>query len=141
MCHEKLKEAFLQGREREAAVLFRQMMKGVVRLGLFGAMKEEVDSLCGRRYQPDPHSDYQRADADRLFKSLREAQGKEAGEEAFDNFSLEGNPSYESWEGNPFLCTGFFVAFSPSSRYLSARHGVQHPAGWVASTSTFCLEN
>ena len=85
MCHEKLKEAFLQGREREAAVLFRQMMKGVVRLGLFGAMKEDVYSLCGRRYQPDPHSDYQRADADRLFKSLREAQGKEAGEETFDD--------------------------------------------------------
>ena len=65
MNHEKLKEAFLQGREREAAELFRQMMKGVVRLGLFEAMKEEVDSLCGRRYQPDPHSDYQRAGSER----------------------------------------------------------------------------
>ncbi len=41
------------------------MIKGVVRLGLFEAMKEEVDSLCGRRYQPDPHSDCQRAGSER----------------------------------------------------------------------------
>ena len=41
------------------------MIQGVVRLGLFEAMKEEVDSLCGRRYQPDPHSDCQRAGSER----------------------------------------------------------------------------
>ncbi len=65
MNREKLKEAFLQGREREAAELFRQMMKGVVGLGLFEAMKEDVDSLCGRHDQPGPHSDSQRAGSER----------------------------------------------------------------------------
>jgi putative transposase len=35
----------LQGTEREAAELFRQMMKGVFRVGLLEAMNEEVTAL------------------------------------------------------------------------------------------------
>ena len=45
MDYEKLQEAFLQGTEREAAELFRQMMKGVFRVGLLEAMNEEVTAL------------------------------------------------------------------------------------------------
>jgi len=42
--HEKLKEAFLQGEEREAANLFRQLMRQAVRVGLYEAMAEEVEN-------------------------------------------------------------------------------------------------
>jgi putative transposase len=65
MDYEKLQEAFLQGTEREAAELFRQMMKGVVRVGLLEAMNEEVTALCGPRYRPDPGSDCRRAGSER----------------------------------------------------------------------------
>jgi hypothetical protein len=41
--HEELKEAFLQGEEREAEDLFREMMKATVRLG--GMIDGIVDSL------------------------------------------------------------------------------------------------
>lgn len=53
MIHEKLKEAFLQGEVREAADLFRQLLRQSVRAGLFDAMAEEVEALCGPRYRPD----------------------------------------------------------------------------------------
>lgn len=65
MNHERLKEAFLQGGEREAAELFREMMKGVVRLGLLEAMAEEVEALCGPRYRPDPEGACHRAGSER----------------------------------------------------------------------------
>lgn len=61
MIHEKLKEAFLQGEEHEAAALFRQMLRQSVRAGLFAAMAAEVEALCGPRYRPDKQSPYQRA--------------------------------------------------------------------------------
>jgi putative transposase len=59
--HEKLKEAFLQGEEREAAELFRQLLRQSVRAGLFEAMAEEVEALCGPRYHPDHQSLFHRA--------------------------------------------------------------------------------
>lgn len=37
------------------------MLRTSVRLGLFAAMEEEVNSLCGAKYAPDPESDFQRA--------------------------------------------------------------------------------
>lgn len=61
MFHEKLKEAFLQGEEKEAANLFRQLLRQSVRAGLLEAMAEEVEALCGPRYRPDPESLYHRA--------------------------------------------------------------------------------
>jgi transposase-like protein len=54
--HEKLKEAFMQGEEREAANLFRELLRRSVRAGLFEAMAEEVEALCGPRYHPDHQS-------------------------------------------------------------------------------------
>jgi transposase-like protein len=54
--HEKLKEAFMQGEEREAAKLFHQLLRQSVRAGLFAAMAEEVEALCGPRYRPDSQS-------------------------------------------------------------------------------------
>jgi hypothetical protein len=42
--HGKLKEAFMQGEEREAAELFREMLRQSVRAGLFEAMAEESRS-------------------------------------------------------------------------------------------------
>lgn len=65
MNYEKLKEAFLQGEEREAANLFRQLMRQAVRVGLYEAMAEEVEALCGPRYRPDSQSCYQRAGSER----------------------------------------------------------------------------
>jgi putative transposase len=59
--HEKLKEAFLQGEEREAAKLFQQMLRQSVRAGLFEAMAEEVEALCGPRYRPNRESPCHRA--------------------------------------------------------------------------------
>lgn len=61
MIHEKLKEAFLQGEEREAANLFRQLLRQSVRAGLLEAMAEEVEALCGPRYHPDDQSLFHRA--------------------------------------------------------------------------------
>jgi transposase-like protein len=61
MTHEKLKQAFMQGEEREAAKLFQELLRQSVRAGLFATMAEEVDALCGPRYRPDSQSVYQRA--------------------------------------------------------------------------------
>ncbi len=60
MIHEKLKEAFLQGEEKEAANLFRQLLRQSIRAGLLEAMAEEVEALCGPRYRPYPESLYHR---------------------------------------------------------------------------------
>lgn len=65
MFDERLREAFLQGEEREAALLFREMLHRSVRLGLYEAMAEEVERLCGPRYRPDPDSPYQRAGSEK----------------------------------------------------------------------------
>jgi putative transposase len=62
---ERLREAFLQGEEREAALLFREMLHRSVRLGLYEAMAEEVERLCGPRYKPDPESRFQRAGSEK----------------------------------------------------------------------------
>ena len=65
MFDERLREAFLQGEEREAAMLFREMLHRSVRLGLYEAMAEEVERLCGPRYRPDPDSPFQRAGSEK----------------------------------------------------------------------------
>lgn len=46
----------MQGEEIEAANLFRQLLRQSVRAGLFEAMAEEVEALCGPRYHPDGRS-------------------------------------------------------------------------------------
>jgi len=51
----------MQGEEREAAKLFHQMLRQSVRAGLFAAMAEEVEALCGPRYRPDHQSPCHRA--------------------------------------------------------------------------------
>ncbi len=61
MTHEKLKEALMQGEEREAAKLFQEVLRQSVRAGLFASMAEEVEALCGPRYRPDSQSVYHRA--------------------------------------------------------------------------------
>ena len=40
------------------------MPRTSVRLGLFAAMEEEINSLYGAKYFPDPDSDYQRAESE-----------------------------------------------------------------------------
>lgn len=62
---ERLSEAFLQGEEREAAMLFREMLHRSVRRGLYEAMAEKVEKPCGPRYKPDPESLYQRAGSEK----------------------------------------------------------------------------
>lgn len=89
MDYERLKEAFLQGEEREAAQMFREMMRGAVRAGLLEAMKEEVDAICGPRYRPKPESPLRRAGSEKgvayvdgskeeiIRPRVREKNGKE----------------------------------------------------------------
>jgi transposase-like protein len=59
--HEKFREAFLQGEEKEAANLFRQLLRQSIRIGLLEATKKEVEALCGPRFRPDPRSPCHRA--------------------------------------------------------------------------------
>jgi len=47
MNYEKVKATLMQGEEREAAKLFQELLRQSVRTGLFGAMAEEVEALCG----------------------------------------------------------------------------------------------
>ncbi len=61
MDHQQLKDAFLQGEEREAAHLLNQVLRGCVREAFWNLMADEVETLCGARYQPDPDSPYRRA--------------------------------------------------------------------------------
>jgi len=63
--YQKLEEAFLQGDESEAAEIFTEMMRKSVRLGLLSALEEEVTSLCGPRYRPDPESPCHRAGSEK----------------------------------------------------------------------------
>ena len=51
----------MQGEEREPAKLFQELLRQRVRAGLFAAMAEEVEALCGPRYRPDSQSVYHRA--------------------------------------------------------------------------------
>jgi putative transposase len=52
MSHGKFREAFLQGEEKDAANLFRHLLRQSIRIGLLEAMKEEVEALSGPRYHP-----------------------------------------------------------------------------------------
>jgi|GEM_PF-6729474 len=63
--YQKLEEAFLQGDESEAAEIFTEMIRKSVRLGLLSALEEEVTSLCGPRYRPDPESLCHRAGSEK----------------------------------------------------------------------------
>ena len=76
MNYEKLRTALLQGEEQEVANLFREMMRGAVRAGIFEAMATEVETLCGLRYRPDSDSPYQRAGSEKGVAYLD--GGKEA---------------------------------------------------------------
>jgi transposase-like protein len=51
----------MQGEEREAAKLFKEVLRQSVRAGLFAVMAEKVEALCGPRYRPDSQSVYHRA--------------------------------------------------------------------------------
>lgn len=57
----ELKRAFMQGEAAEAAELMDQICRNAVRAGLLAAMESEVEALCGRKYHPEPQSDYRRA--------------------------------------------------------------------------------
>jgi transposase-like protein len=65
MTHEKLKDAFLQGGEREASELFNELIRGSVREAFWHMMAEEVESLCGPRYRPDSATGYHRAGSEK----------------------------------------------------------------------------
>jgi putative transposase len=65
MTQEKLKTAFLQGGEREASELFKELIRGSVREAFWQMMTDEVELLCGPRYRPDEASQYQRAGSEK----------------------------------------------------------------------------
>jgi putative transposase len=62
---ENLRETFLQDEEREAANLFRQVLRQAVRAGLYESMAEEVEALCGPRHWPDEESARHRAGSEK----------------------------------------------------------------------------
>lgn len=51
----------MQGEAKQAAELFNEMMRQATRAALFEMMAEEVETLCGPRYRPDPGSSCHRA--------------------------------------------------------------------------------
>lgn len=57
----ELKRAFLQGEVEESARLMKEVLRAAVRKGLFEALEEEVEGLCGPKYQPDKQSEYRRS--------------------------------------------------------------------------------
>jgi len=59
--YKDLKNAFMQGEEREAATLMNEILRQCVRGSLLDLMAEEVEAFCGPRYKPDAQSDYRRA--------------------------------------------------------------------------------
>ncbi len=65
MDHKRLKAAFLQGGDREAASLFNDLIRASVREALWAMMAEEVDALCGPRYRPNEGSVFRRAGSER----------------------------------------------------------------------------
>jgi putative transposase len=65
MDHKRLKAAFLQGGDREAASLFNELIRASVRDALWAMMAEEVDALCGPRYRPEGGSVFRRAGTER----------------------------------------------------------------------------
>ena len=60
MNQEKLREAFLQGGEREASEVFNELMRSSVRAALWEMMSSEVESLCGPKYHPKAEGEYRR---------------------------------------------------------------------------------
>ena len=60
MNEEKLREAFLQGGEREASEVFNELMRSSVRAALWEMMSSEVESLCGPKYHPKAEGEYRR---------------------------------------------------------------------------------
>jgi hypothetical protein len=52
--HQELKAAFLQGDESQASELFNERLRIAVRLGLFSAMEEDLNILCGAKHFPIP---------------------------------------------------------------------------------------
>lgn len=65
MIHTDLEKAFLQGDPAQASEIFNQLLRKFVRQGLFAAIEEEVNALCGPKYQPDPDSPYHRAGSEK----------------------------------------------------------------------------
>jgi len=68
--HGKFREAFLQGEEKEAANLFRQLLRQSIRIGLLEATKKEVEALCGPRFRPDPRSPCHRAGSETVVACM-----------------------------------------------------------------------
>jgi putative transposase len=81
--YQKLAEGFLQDGEKEARALFNELLRVTVHKGLLGAMPQEY-LVPGHQNLKKKLRKRDLADLDRLMTRLREAQGRVAGEEAFD---------------------------------------------------------
>ena len=47
MNYQELERAFVQGEPNQAGEIFNEMLRKSVRLGLYAALEEEVEALCG----------------------------------------------------------------------------------------------
>lgn len=65
MTKDNLREELAQASEEESRKLFQEMMRKCVRMALFDAMEEEVESLCGKKHHPNKSTNYYRAGSEK----------------------------------------------------------------------------
>jgi putative transposase len=133
MSHQKLKEAFLQGEEREAANLFRELLRRSVRAGLFEAMAEEVEALCGPRYHPDYQSLCHRAGSETGIAYLD--GGKEEIRRPRVRHETEGEVRLATYEAASSSWNLFDQIVASVAQGLPIR-GVERATGKAVSKST-----
>ena len=72
MTKDNLREELAQASEEESRKLFQEMMRKCVRMALFDAMEEEVESLCGKKHHPNKSTNYYRAGSEKELPTLME---------------------------------------------------------------------
>jgi putative transposase len=60
-----IEKVLAQANDDDAVEVFQETLRSCVRIGLFRAMKAEVDLLCGPKYHPDKASEFHRAGSEK----------------------------------------------------------------------------
>ena len=123
----------MQGEEREAAKLFQELLRQSVRAGLFAAMAEEVEALCGPRYRPDSQSVYHRAGSETGIAYLD--GGKESIRRPRVRHETSGEVRLASYEAASSPMGLFDHVVATVAQGLSVR-GVERAMGKALSKST-----
>lgn len=123
----------MQGEAKEAAGLFNEMMRQAVRAGLYEMMAEEVESLCGARYRPDPDSAYHRAGSETGIAYLD--GGKEEIRRPRVRHQTEGEVTLESYRAASSQRNLFEKIVASVGQGLPLR-GVERSTGKAVGRST-----